>query len=76
MQHDRPPGAKMIKTGLALLALPLVLFLVMWQSTGRFEDAGMIASWPAFLMWPIGGLFVGAGFLGRFIRHLDTRSDQ
>jgi len=66
----------MIKTGIVLLTLPLVLFLVMWQSTGKFEDAGMIASWPAFLMWPIGGLLIGGGYLGRIIRGLDARSEQ
>jgi hypothetical protein len=37
------------------------------------EEAGLIASWPAFLMWPVGALLIVAGLSGRLIRHLDDR---
>jgi hypothetical protein len=55
------------------MVLPIVLFLVTWQDSGSIEDAGMIASWPAFLMWHAGAILIGAGLLGRLIRHLDPR---
>jgi hypothetical protein len=54
------------------VALPMILFLVAWQDMD-LEEAGLIASWPAFLMWPVGALLIVAGLSGRLIRHLDDR---
>lgn len=58
--------------GSVLLALPPMLFLMTWERIG-LEEAGLIASWPAFLMCPVGLLMIGSGLTGRLIRRLDDR---
>jgi hypothetical protein len=65
-----------MKAGLILLIMPILLFLITWQNSGDWQAAGIIASWPAFLAWPVGGLFLSAGLLGRMMRRLDTRYDR
>ena len=65
-----------MKAGLILLIMPILLFLITWQNSGDWQGAGIIASWPAFLAWPVGGLFLSAGLLGRMIRRMDTRYDR
>lgn len=61
-----------MRVGAAMLVVPLILFLVSWEGSDA-RRAGEIASWPAFLLWPIGALFVSAGLVGRFIRKIDDR---
>lgn len=73
--NDRPdpgrepghPGSGLVRIGGALVALPAVLLAATWQASGSFDEAVAVASWPAFLMWPIGALLVVAGLAGRLM---------
>ena len=68
MKHGPPPGTRLIRAGIGLLAVPAVLLLAVWQHTGSLGEAGQIASWPTFLMWPTGTLLITAGLVGRLLR--------
>lgn len=72
MDAKRSVGTKLVKVGLDMIITPILLFLLVLEDGADPESAGVIASWPAFLMWPIGILMVTAGLAGRLIRHLGT----
>ncbi len=68
-------ASRALRTGLAMLAVPLALYVMMRMEGSSHSDAGLVASWPAFLLWPTGLALIAGDLLRRLIRWIDRRAD-
>ncbi len=66
-----PRRSKALRAGLAMLAIPLGLYVMMRMEGSNHSDSGLIASWPAFLLWPVGLALIAGDLLRRLIRWID-----
>ena len=66
-----------LSVGLILVAIPTSIFVLMYLHTNSVDDAGIVASWPAFFLLPPGTLIVlgcaGRGIVHRMDRFMDER---
>ncbi len=70
---DRVPqqGSRALSSGIAMLAIPPGLYLMARMGGSGHEGAGLFASWPAFLLWPMGLALITGDLLRRVIRRID-----
>lgn len=66
----------LLSIGLILVSIPAAIFVFMFLHTNSVEDAGLVASWPAFFLLPP-GMFIVLGCTWRAIVHrMDRFMDE
>lgn len=68
-------GSRALRAGLVMLAVPLGLYVMMRMEGSSHSDSGLVASWPAFLLWPTGLALIAGDLLRRLIRWIDRKVD-